>query len=88
MIDFLNYKNFPSTFHIRVARKAKSTQIKKNMDATGNILYKIYVTDTPEDGKANKAVIALIAKELGIAKSKITIKHGEHCRDKTIEIET
>jgi uncharacterized protein (TIGR00251 family) len=48
---------------------------------------KVYVTSVPEDGKANKEVIKLLSKELGIAKSKITIVKGLKSSNKSIKIE-
>ena len=47
---------------------------------------KIRVTVVPEDGKANKAVIALLAKTLGVSKSSLSIIRGETARDKLIQL--
>lgn len=47
---------------------------------------KVRVTVVPEDGKANKAVVALLAKALGIAKSRVTIVRGETARDKLVRV--
>jgi len=44
------------------------------------------VSAAPEDGKANSALIALLAKTLSVAKSSIRIAAGETSRLKTIEI--
>lgn len=49
-------------------------------------LVKIRVTVVPEDGKANKAVIALLAKALGVSKSSLSIIRGETARDKLIQL--
>lgn len=38
---------------------------------------KVHVTQAPEKGKANKAIIALLAKELRLRKSQITLAAGE-----------
>lgn len=46
---------------------------------------KARVRAAPEDGKANEALIALLAKELGIAKSSLAIVVGQKARLKTIE---
>ena len=43
---------------------------------------KIGVTQAPEKGKANKAVIELLAKSLGLRKSQITLLSGETSRQK------
>ena len=47
---------------------------------------KVRVTVVPEDGKANKAVIALVAKALGVSKSSVTIVRGETSREKVLQI--
>ncbi len=47
---------------------------------------KIAVTVAPEKGKANKAVIKLFAKWLGIKSSDIQIISGETSRDKVLFI--
>ena len=47
----------------------------------------IRVTAAPEGGKANDAVVALLAKRLGIAKSRLSIVRGQRARDKTVRID-
>ena len=48
---------------------------------------RLRVTSPPENGKANAAVIALLADTLGVSKSKIRITRGHTSRDKVIEVE-
>lgn len=45
-----------------------------------------YVNVPPEDGKANAAIIALLAKHFGVAKSNITLIHGHNRKMKHFEI--
>lgn len=47
---------------------------------------KISITAAPEKGKANKAVIKLLAAQLDIPAASISIKRGQTSPDKTIEI--
>ena len=47
---------------------------------------KVYVSAVPADGKANAAVVALLADKLGVAKGAVEIVRGHRSRDKTIEI--
>lgn len=77
----------PDTLSVRVTTKAKNECVKQESLADGSILYKVYVATPPEGGKANKAVIKLLAKTLGIAKSRLTILRGHTSRDKTIRIQ-
>ena len=45
---------------------------------------KLSVSAAPEKGKANKAVCALAAKTLGVAKSHVSVISGETSRDKKL----
>lgn len=47
---------------------------------------KVRIKAVPDRGKANKAIITLIAIQLGIAKSNISIETGETSRDKKLMI--
>ena len=53
----------------------------------GQARLRVRVTAQPEKGKANKAVMALLAKALGQPKSAFTVIAGETARDKTIRVE-
>lgn len=55
-------------------------------DDTGAYL-KARVRAAPEDNRANRALEALIAKALGVAKSKVSVTRGHTARLKTLEIE-
>ena len=68
---------------VRLQPRASSNQIVG--ERNGSIV--IRVTAPPVDGKANTALIKLVAKELGIAKSKVKIVQGESNRDKVLEVE-
>jgi uncharacterized protein len=57
------------------------------VDADGNGYLKARVRAAPEDNKANRALEALIAKALGVAKSKVSVTRGHASRVKTLEIE-
>ena len=47
---------------------------------------KIKVTAPPIEGKANEALVQLLAKEFGISSSCIEILKGLHSREKTVRI--
>jgi hypothetical protein len=57
-------------------------------DAAGVALLQVFVTAVPEDGKANRAVIAVLAKRWKLAKSAIGIVRGATDRRKILEIRT
>lgn len=59
---------------------------KERVEEDGGML-KVYVCVSPEKGKANKRVCALLAEHFGVRKSAVTIIRGETCRDKLVDIE-
>lgn len=69
------------TLEIKVRPKARKNEI---LVKDGRVIIK--VTAPPERGKANEAVIALLADKLGVKKSDITILRGETNQNKVIEI--
>lgn len=84
--DLFQEQEKPTSLHVRVTPKAKSAQIKREVLENGEIFYKVYVTVAAEDGKANKAVINLLADALDVPKSSLTIIQGLTCREKVIKI--
>lgn len=60
---------------------------KNNGNDENNLPFlKIYLTSVPVQGKANKELVKLLSKELGIGKSRISIIKGEKSKEKIIEI--
>lgn len=55
-------------------------------DQKGNPLLKVKVTAPPDGGKANKAVCKLIAKNIGVPKTFVSVIRGNKSRYKQIEI--
>lgn len=47
---------------------------------------KVLVTVVPEDGRANRAVVELLAEALGVAKSRLTLIRGATARDKVFRL--
>jgi hypothetical protein len=45
------------------------------------------VTAPPLDGKANRALCKMIAKQLGVAPSRVSVVRGEKSRDKLLRVE-
>lgn len=87
LTDLFNWKHeVGQVLSVRVTPKASSNRIKVEHRADGTQLIRVYVTAVAENGKANEAVIALLAKELGVAKSALTITHGQLTRQKTIRV--
>jgi len=55
--------------------------------ADDRLRLKVAVTAAPEKGKANAALVALMAKQLGVAKSRVQIEGGATHREKTLRFE-
>jgi len=56
-------------------------------DANENAHLKARVSAAPEGGKANKALIVLLAKKFGLPKSAISLLSGETARKKILRID-
>ena len=69
-------------FSVCVTPKASRTGITC---AQGGVL-KIAVTAPPEKGKANAAVVAILAKALGVARSRVTIEGSQKSRAKRVRV--
>lgn len=54
--------------------------------AQGVVRLAVKVTAAPDKGKANAAILALLAKALGLPKSALHVAAGETSRLKTIDI--
>ncbi len=54
--------------------------------ADGTEVLRLRVAAVPDRGKANAAVVALLAKALHVPRSAITLVSGETARLKTVEI--
>jgi len=69
---------------VRVTPRARKTEFGGILE-DGTV--RIRVAAPPVEGKANRAVIAFLAKALGIRKNKIEIVAGERGLDKIISID-
>jgi hypothetical protein len=67
------------TVRLKAIPGARINQLQRRDDEL-----RVLVTQTPERGKANRAIIALLADTLGVAKSRIEVIQGATGRRKTI----
>lgn len=49
-------------------------------------ILRLRVKSPPERGKANAAVVALLAKQLGVPRGSLTIERGAAYREKTVRV--
>lgn len=72
-------------FQVRLTPKGGRDAIEGWARASdGKPHLKARVRAAPEEGRANGALIALLAKELGVARSSLAIVGGEKARLKTV----
>lgn len=71
------------TIKVRVQPKSSRNQVGVFQDGT----LRVRVTAAPTEGQANAAVIAILAKTLGVSKSRLEIIRGHSSRDKVISVD-
>jgi uncharacterized protein YggU (UPF0235/DUF167 family) len=79
---FLRRTGTGVTVELRVQPRARRTALE--VDAAG--VLKSSVTAPPEDGKANAAVIELLAREWRLPKSVFDVKRGAAARNKAVSV--
>ncbi len=73
---------------IRLTPGAATDRIDgRDVDAEGRPVLKVRVRARPVEGEANEALIKLLAKALGLAKSAVVLQRGGQSRTKMIEVE-
>ena len=75
------------TLEVRVTPRAASNRVDLEPGPDGAIEVRVRVTASPERGKANREVVRLLARELGVAPTALSIVRGAGSRRKTIRIE-
>ncbi|MEP7316844.1 MAG: DUF167 family protein [Sphingomicrobium sp.] len=77
-----------SSIALRVTTRSSKPGIGGwRIDADGRRMLEVRVASPPTDGLANAAVIALLAKSIGISKSAIAIVSGSNSRQKRLSID-
>lgn len=68
--------------NIRVIPKAGRNLVKEE-----NGSFRVYLTQAPCEGLANKQLIEVLAKHFHLKKYQVKIIKGDKCRDKAVEID-
>ena len=75
------------TIRLRVTPRARRDRIDgAAAEADGTYALKVSVTAPPDKGRANEAVIALLARALGVPKSHLAVAQGASSRHKTLRV--
>lgn len=69
----------------RVKVKPNAKQSKVAYAEDGSLI--VHLKSPPVDGKANRELITLLAKEFNVSKQSVKIKSGEGSRQKIVEID-
>ena len=73
-----------ANFPIKVQPKASRDQVVGYREG----VLQLRVTAPPDKGRANAAVVSLLALALGVAKSRVRIVRGQTSRDKLVTVES
>jgi len=68
---------------VRVTPRASREEIRQGE----NGIFRVRLTASPVEGKANQALVSLLAKRLGIARGRVEIVSGASSRLKTLRIQ-
>jgi uncharacterized protein YggU (UPF0235/DUF167 family) len=71
---------------VHVTPKSRTNVVEAARGADGGRI-RVRVTAAPEDGKANDAVVALLAERLGLPRRAIRVAGGAASRVKWIEVD-
>ncbi|MDQ8186233.1 DUF167 domain-containing protein [Pelagicoccus sp. SDUM812002] len=72
------------TLSVKVVPNAATSEFAGWLDES---TLKIRIQSPAQDGKANKALIAFLAKQVGVSKNQISIARGETSKQKLIAFE-
>ncbi|MEK7348860.1 MAG: DUF167 domain-containing protein [Candidatus Eisenbacteria bacterium] len=73
-------------FQVHVTPKSRANAVEATRSG-GEARIRVRVTAAPEDGKANDAVVALLAERLGVPRRAVRVAGGASSRVKWIEVE-
>jgi uncharacterized protein (TIGR00251 family) len=69
--------------YVKVSPRSSKNEVVKVSEGE----YKVKLTAAPVDGKANEALIDILAKHFKVAKSRITIAGGKTAKTKMVDID-
>lgn len=75
-------KDLSKNFNVRV-----TPHVKQNKVVESDGVLRVYTTTAPENGRANAAVVELLAEYFDVPKSRIKILRGLSGRDKVVSVE-
>ncbi|TAG76774.1 MAG: DUF167 domain-containing protein [Burkholderiales bacterium] len=71
---------------VKVKPSAKHSKLELQTDASGESIWVAHVKAPPIDGRANEALIGLLASHFSVRKQSVRVVTGQSARLKRIEI--
>jgi uncharacterized protein len=71
---------------VKVQPKSRRPGLQRLAETADGPRLKLAVSEAPEDGKANRAVCALMARVLGVPASAVEVVQGATSREKTVAV--
>jgi uncharacterized protein len=71
---------------VRVQPRARRPGLRGVVPGADGPRLRLAVTEPPEDGRANRAVCAALARALGVAPSAVQVAQGAASREKTLAV--
>ena len=72
---------------IRLTPGARRDALGGPLQVAGRVCLSAHVRSIPEDGKANRALLDLLAGELGVPASTLSLASGQSSRLKTVRLQ-
>ena len=71
---------------MKISVKVKPNAKQEKIEKTGERDFLVWVKEKPQEGKANQAVIRVLAKYFGVPKSEVILLKGQTSREKAFEV--
>lgn len=71
---------------MKIEVHVKPNSRKEGIEKTAAGIYKVSVNAPPQEGRANEAVVELLAEHFGVSKSSIRLVRGQTSKKKLFEI--
>ncbi|HEY8612721.1 MAG TPA: DUF167 family protein [Roseomonas sp.] len=69
---------------VKAQPRAKRPGLQGLVESADGPRIKVAVNEAPEDGRANRAICALLAEALAVAPSRVSVTQGATSREKTV----
>lgn len=71
---------------MKIFVKAKPSSFQNKIEKTDETSFTVSVTEPPIQGRANRAIVEILAEYFGVLKTSVKIVSGATSRNKIIEI--